>query len=78
MMGHAPQAGAGATAAARVLTINLQATLLQTNPGGGTREPAEMRTMAKRGATPTNMAELLSAGPRSRSPHLPTAPTLAT
>jgi hypothetical protein len=52
MMGHAPQAGASATAAARVLTINSQATLPQMNPGGGTREPAETRTMAEGGGDP--------------------------
>ncbi len=59
-MGCALRAGVGALAAARLLTMNLQAmitrTLPQTNPGGGTREPAVMEMTAGGGATPINKA----------------------
>jgi hypothetical protein len=78
MRGRAPRTGAGATTAVRALTMNSQATLPQMNPCGGTREPVETGTTAEGGGDPTDMGNLLSAGPWSRSRHLLTAPKLAT
>jgi hypothetical protein len=50
--GRGPRAGAGATAVARALRINLQATLPKTSPSGGMREPAETGTTVKGGGDP--------------------------
>ncbi len=77
-MGRALLAGAGATAAAKALTMNSQASQLQTNPGRTGKDGNNGQGVTRRpNATPTDMAELLSSGPRLQLRHLPTATTLA-